>query len=76
MSELVTVALIAAAAPTITALAAWHQARQVRKKTDLLVTKADAIHELTNSNLTAVKAELVVAQQVIDDLRRALIRQE
>lgn len=62
MSDIVIVALIAAVPATIGAILSVKNGR-----------KADAIHVLVNSNLTAVKVELAVAKTEIGMLREMVL---
>lgn len=83
------VAVLTALPPTIAALAALRQGKanavetaantvlteETGKKVDQVIVKADEIHELTNSNLTAVKTALETANARIEVLER-IIRQD
>lgn len=76
------VAVMAALPPTIAALAAFMQSRaaveqakiatavgaSTAQKTDGLIGQVQQVHTLTNSNLSAVKAELAIATQQITSL--------
>lgn len=73
-------ALVAAIPPTIMALAALRVsqkntviAEDTNHKAEVLVEQTEKIHDLTNSNLTAVKADLVAATEQIKDLQ-ALVK--
>lgn len=87
MTESTTLAIITAIPPTLLALAAFlsslHNNKKaiirsavtdakIENKGDILVKKADEIHELTNSNLTKVKTELALALGRIDMLEQLL----
>ncbi len=52
-----------------------HQQRLTSEKADTLIQKTDEIHVLTNSNLTALKADLALALQRITQLEEALVHQ-
>ena len=78
-SLLIILAIIAVIAPTITALAAWRQARVntrltagTRAVADSLTQKADEIHVLVNSNLSKAIADLHLANQRIAGLESLL----
>lgn len=62
VSEIVLIALIAALPPTIAALATWRQGK--------------IIHKLVNSQLTAVKAELVMAKDEIGKLQKFIMERD
>lgn len=76
-------AVLAAIPPTIASLAALRQSRKNSKKVDLntaitastnrlaedLEKKTEHVIDLTNSNLTAVKADLASANQQIKELQ-------
>ena len=51
-----------------------YQQATTNTKTDALIKKTDEIHVLTNSNLTAIKADLAIALQRIVVLEAALTR--
>lgn len=51
-----------------------YQQATTNTKTDALIKKTDEIHILTNSNLTAIKADLAIALQRIVVLEAALTR--
>jgi hypothetical protein len=59
------VALIAAVPPTMVAWATLRRTKQVERNTEV-------IHDLTNSNLATVKAQLATAVARIEDLERLL----
>lgn len=69
MSDLIIIAIVASIAPTITALAGI---RIATKKANVIIGKADEIHELTNSNLTAVKKALAAAETKIEAMQKTL----
>lgn len=71
MSETVLVALIVAVPPTLTAFLAFLRAGHVAAQTREIADKAEIIHVAVNSNLAAVKADLVIANQRIGDLVKA-----
>jgi len=62
-------AAIAALPPTLAALSARRLVKQNDVKTDQLIVKSDVIHELTNSNLSSVKAELAEDKMHIKELQ-------
>jgi hypothetical protein len=66
VSDLVLAGLIAAGPPTLAAVLVYIKTNAVEKKTD-------KIHDLTNSNLTAVKTELVAANSRIDELNKLIV---
>ncbi len=68
MTDSILIAIIVALPPTLTALAAFKQGIKISKKTD-------EIHELTNSNLTSIKAELAIANQEIADLKKFIAKE-
>jgi len=70
MSDPVQLALITAVPPTLAALAALIVGIRNTHKATAIITKADEIHTLTNSNLTAVKADLVAASERIKSLEQ------
>lgn len=63
MSDVVLVALIAAVPATIGAIVSWVNGQ-----------KANSIHKLVNSQLSAVKAELVGALIKIEDLQDLIVK--
>lgn len=77
MSEntLVTIvgAIITGIPPTLVALAAYRQGvrNEVKAKenTQAVLVETDKIHELTNSNLTKVKSDLMAATSQIEELQ-------
>lgn len=83
MQELNATNIITALAPTLphflaagaSAMAYWHS-RKNRQQGRTIIDKAEQIHQLTNSNLTAVKDELKAANDKItalEGLVKALI---
>ena len=67
MTDVVRVALIASAPATVVAVATLITAvRGLRK--------VDAVHQAVNGNLAAVKAELALAVETIEALRKELRR--
>jgi hypothetical protein len=70
MSDPVQLALVTSIAPTLAALAAMIIGIRNSRKADSIITKADEIHTLTNSNLTKVTNALAVAQEKIDGLQK------
>lgn len=64
------VALVVALPPTLAAMAGLIQSRLNAAKSDTIIEKANEIHVLTNSNLTAVKAALAEAQEKIESLEQ------
>lgn len=63
-------AVLAAVPPTMVAWAALRQSKRNAGKADVLIEKAVEIHTLTNSNLTAVKTALEVANAKIEGLQK------
>jgi len=70
----VVIAVSGAVAPTVAALAAWRQSKINGNKADVLAGKTAEIHDLTNSNLSAVKAELAAAKEEIHALQAVIAR--
>jgi len=70
----IAIAAIASIAPTIASLAAFRQGQANGVKTDALTVKAEEIHMLTNSNLSAVKADLLLANKRIEALETLLVQ--
>lgn len=70
----VLVAFIASIPPTILAVAVLMTSLGTSEKADVLLTKTDEIHELTNSNLTKVTANLDSANVKIRELQTLLIK--
>lgn len=76
MSDAFWIAIAAAAAPTLLALGTLIVSIRTGRKTDVVAAKVEAvdakaveIHALTNSNLTAVKSALEIANTKIDGLK-------
>ncbi len=83
-------AVIYAVGPTVAALVgaviSWgnrRRAEEVKEQNSIaiqqnnaIITKTDEIHELANSNLTAIQAELIQANQKIARLENALISKQ
>ncbi len=65
MTDAVLVGLIAAVPATVAAFASWRNGR----KADVAAGKIAEIHVLTNSNLTAVKTDLALANSHIAELQ-------
>lgn len=68
-SEVVILALIAAVPPTLTAVAVLVISMRNSKK-------ADAIHVLVNSKMTAVQAELAEAHRRVEQLEKVILMQK
>jgi hypothetical protein len=71
-ATIVITATIAALPPTILALATWRQSRKNTEKADTIISKAEEIHTLTNSNLAEVKAELATANGKIEGVEKVI----
>lgn len=78
---IVGLALITALPPTIMAFAALRQGQSNSIKGDqsvaqgqALIEKTEQIHMLTNSNLTAIKAELARAKMQIEELQELVMK--
>lgn len=63
------IATIAAIPPTLAALATLRQGRAAVVQNAAISHKADEIHVLVNGGVLALKAELAVAQQRIEQLQ-------
>lgn len=79
MTDAVSLALVAAVAPTIASLAALFvglnnskKQDNIVKKSDTIIEKAVEIHTLTNSNLTNVTAALALANAKIEGLQKLI----
>lgn len=72
----VLLALIASIAPTILAIAVLATSIRTSRKADVIITKADEIHTLTNSNLTEVTSDLDSVNRRIQKLEQMLIDRE
>lgn len=66
------IAAIAALPPTLAAVAAFRQSRQNVAQTAQISSKADEIHVLVNGGVLALKAELAVANERIEQLQKRL----
>jgi hypothetical protein len=66
-------ALFTALPPTLMALAAFWQAIRNGRATAVVDAKTDVIHQLTNSNLTSVKADLAIALKRIETLEGHIV---
>ena len=69
MTDMVQIALIAGVPPTLAALGAFVLGILNHRQ-------GNAIHVLVNSNLTEVKADLLLATQRIERLQNALVKKE
>jgi len=66
-------ALFTALPPTLMALAAFWGTVKNGKATAIVEAKTDVIHQLTNSNLTSVKADLAIALKRIEVLEGHIV---
>ncbi len=60
--------------PTIAAVAAFWQGKKSSEKATVIIEKTEQIHDLTNSNLTAIKKQLAAADERIALLEQRLLR--
>jgi hypothetical protein len=72
MITTIMLAMIVAVPPTLGAIANYVVAKDQTKKVDETLIKTDQIHVLVNSNLTAVKADLAIANDRIASLTKLL----
>lgn len=68
----VLVALITIVPTTMIAVAVLFTSISNNRKADQIITKTDEIHVLTNSNLSAVKTDLMLANERIQKLEKLL----
>lgn len=73
MSDQLVMAIVAGLAPTIAALGAMIVGIRNSRKADETIKKADEIHVLVNSQLSTVKADLVLALERVGKLEKLLI---
>jgi hypothetical protein len=66
----IAVAFLAAIPPTLVGWAALRSSRKNAEKTDTIIGKADQIHSLTNSQLSATVSALAVANEKIAGLEK------
>lgn len=78
MTDAVVLAIVAAVPATVIASATLWSSIANGRKAKITEAKVDVIHELTNSNLSALKADLALANQkiaglleIVDGLRSA-----
>lgn len=68
----VLVALIASIPPTILAVAVLMTSLNTSDKADVIITKADEIHTLTNSRMTEVATDLKIALSRVESLEQMI----
>lgn len=70
MTDTVQIAVVACLPPTIASVAAVIVAA---RKANVIIEKADTIHTLVNSQLTAVKTDLVLALERVAKLEKLVV---